>query len=208
MLFIDEIHAVPRTVLESLYDALSGNAFTLLAATTEAGELPLALHSRFGLREALDFYSVKNLTALAHAKAEGHGFELDMAGARQLAECARGTPRELLRLLDRLLEWGAGAGQRRLGREDAQAVLDRLGFDSEGLEPTEQRYLSLLRGSRHPVPLGRLARMLGTSARTLLEHVEPFLFRRGLVEMSERGRKAANVRRLGGPIGMRGGAVI
>ena len=194
VLFIDEIHAVPRTMLESLYDLLSESAFTLIAATTEEGDLPKPLHSRFGLRESLDFYNQDDLVALAQAKARAEGFTLDEDGSRRLAESARGTPRELLRLLSRLLEYGAARGRTRLGRGDVERTLERLGFDADGLDPSERRYLTLLRESPRPVPLGRLSRMLGTSVSTLIEHIEPFLFRRGFVHMTPHGRKAANVR--------------
>ena len=85
---------------------------------------------------------------------------------------------------------------RGLSRSGVGRTLERLGFDADGLDPSERRYLALLRESRRPVPLGRLSRMLGTSVSTLIEHIEPFLFRRGFVHMTPHGRKAANVRRL------------
>ena len=71
-----------------------------------------------------------------------------------------------------------------------RGALKRLGYDQEGLDPMEQRYVALLRESAVPVPLGRLARMLGASAQTLVQHLEPHLFRQGLVQMTARGREA------------------
>ena len=76
-----------------------------------------------------------------------------------------------------------------------QGLPSTVHFDADGLDPSERRYLALLRESSQPIPLGRLSRMLGTSVSTLIEHIEPFLFRRGLVHMTPNGREAANVRR-------------
>jgi len=216
MLFLDEIHAVPSAILEVLYQALAEGhltftlhagartravrlalpSFTLLAATTEEGSLPDALYSRFGLREFLGFYADEDLAALVTSTAHAQGFVLGSRAASRLAACARGTPREALRLLDRVLDEGTNDGRSTLDRAAVDAALGRLGYDREGLEPAEQRYLAILRQSPVPIPLGRLARMLGSSRRTLLRHLEPFLFRRGLVRMTARGRVAVHPPRL------------
>ena len=211
MLFLDEIHAVPRTVLETLYQAMaegalsltlhSGprartlrlelHAFTLLAATTEDGELPDALRSRFGLLEHISHYIAKDLAALVTGAARSQGFGLEGSAAERLAESARGTPREALRLLERVLDQAASRGHEGLDGPAVERALRRLGYDRDGLAPAEQQYMAVLRESRDPIPLGRLARLLGSSARTLLRHLEPPLFRRGLVRMTPRGRTAA-----------------
>ena len=190
VVFIDEIHAVPRPVLEALYESLDSRRFTLLAATTEDGDLPDALHTRFGLRESLAFYDEDDLAVLAEHAARGQGVSLSPDAAQRLAVAARGTPRETLRLLERALDDAAAGGTSDVGRPEADATLRRLGFDDTGLDSTERRYLQVLRGNRSPLPLGRLARMLGLGRRTLLRHVEPFLFRRGLVRVTGRGRVA------------------
>jgi len=211
MLFLDEIHAVPRTVLETLYQAMaegalsltlhSGprartlrlelHAFTLLAATTEDGELPDALRSRFGLLEHIRHYAAEDLATLVAGAARDQGFVLAGGAAERLAESARGTPREALRLLERVLDEAASREQKCLDGPAVEGALARLGYDRDGLAPAEQQYMAVLRESSDPIPLGRLARLLGSSARTLLRHLEPPLFRRGLVRMTPRGRTAA-----------------
>ena len=77
-----------------------------------------------------------------------------------------------------------------------ERTLARLGYDEDGLDPLEQRYVEVLRESSRPVPLSRLARVLGTTTRTLIEHVEPWLFRCGLVQMTPGGRTAGARARL------------
>lgn len=161
VLLLDEVHAIPRGVLESLYQAMTDRRvpltiaegtrvravhlalapFTLVAATTEEGELPRALHSRFDLREQLGLYAPEDLAAIARAAAAARGRTLAPEAALRLARAARGTPREVLRLL-----------------------------------------------RRAPVPLARLASWLGLAQRTVLEHVEPWLVFTGLVEVTRHGR--------------------
>lgn len=212
MLFIDEIHAVPLAVTELLYQAmvdqeltLSLHAdararsvrlilprFTLVAATTDEGGLSSALRSRFGLREFLTTYATDELAELARRAARAAEVELSPAAAQVIAEAARGTPRELLRLTERMLEAAARTGTSVLDQGAARAALQRLGFDRDGLTPAEQVYLRALRGFDRPVSLQRLAHTLGVSPRTLSAAVEPHLFRAGLVEMTARGRVATS----------------
>jgi Holliday junction DNA helicase RuvB len=170
--------------------------FTLVAATTEEGDLPSPLLGRFGLRESLGYYPEGVLAELVTLRAKEAGVTIDARGADRLAAFARGTPREALRLLDRVLDDAAVRGGSFVGDSAVTACLDRLGFDAHGLEPLEQRYVSLLRRSLEPVPLARLARVLGASVRTLLRDVEPFLFRLGLLEVTPRGRAVASRPRL------------
>jgi Holliday junction DNA helicase RuvB len=208
VLFLDEVHAVPRAVLEVLYQAMAEQrlplglraqaaagvaslalpAFTVIAATTDDGALPDALRSRFGLCETLAWYAPEALAAIVRAAADRQGASLTEAAAGRLAAHARGTPREALRLLERVLDAPVAEGP--VDRPSVDRALAALGYDADGLQPLERRYLGLLRSSGGPVSLHRLARMLGTSARSVRCTVEPFLFRRGLVEMTPRGRVA------------------
>ncbi len=210
VLFLDEAHALPRPLLEMLLEALSEARltltvsdgvrartitlalprFTLLAATTEEGLLPVALRSRFGLRERLIHYEVKALSTLLLQAAAAKGAEVAPEAAARLAETARGTPREALRLLDRALDDCAAQGTPRLDAEAVEGALARLGYDEHGLDATERRYVQVLRRSRRPVPLSRLSRTLGLSPSTLVESVEPHLFERGLVCTTLAGRMA------------------
>jgi Holliday junction DNA helicase RuvB len=208
VLFLEEVHAIPRAVLEVLYEAMAEQSlsltlhegmrsrsvrldlpdFTLVAATTEEGELPAPLLGRFGLRECLDYYPPEVLTEIVSRRATAQGFALEGEAAERVAAFARGTPREALRLVERVLDEAASRGARHVDGAAAQATLARLGFDQMGLEPLEQRYVAELRHRRGPVAVARLARVLGASVRTLLRDVEPFLFRRGLIEIGPGGR--------------------
>jgi Holliday junction DNA helicase RuvB len=223
VLFLDEAHALPLGLLEVLLQALAERqltlvlsdgvrarqvtlrlpAFTLVAATTDEGALPAALRSRFGLRETLVHYGVEALSevalqasARAAAGAGAGGLETTAEAARRLAQASRGTPREVLRLLERARERAARTGVRRLDAQEVERLLSGLGYDDEGLDPGEQRYVQVLRESSTPIPLARLARLLGSTPRALTEHVEPWLFHRGLVRMTPGGRTAGSYVRL------------
>ncbi len=211
VLFLEEVHAVPRPLLEALYEALAEGsisltlqagaqaravtfvlpAFTLVAATTEEGDLPAPFLARFGLREALAPYRREVLAEIVTRRATAQGFTLDAGAAARLAAFARATPREALRLLDRALDDAASRGALHVGEPAVAACLARLGYDEQGLAPLEQRYVATLRASPRPVPLKRLAALLGAAVSTLLRDVEPFLFGRGLIDVTPHGRIAA-----------------
>ena len=163
-------------------------AFTLVAATTDEGAIPPPLRSRFGLRETLVHYGESDLARVVQQAAAAAGAEASEEGARRLARASRGTPREALRLLERALDDLAVTGALRLDAAGVGRALSGLGYDQDELDPGEQRYLHVLRESPTPVPLSRLARVLGTTPRTLVEHVEPWLFARGHVRMTLGGR--------------------
>ncbi|OEU69255.1 MAG: hypothetical protein BA864_05505 [Desulfuromonadales bacterium C00003093] len=211
MFFVDEIHAVPAGVLEVLYQAMAEgrlsltfhqgsrekvvqlelSAFTLLAATTKPADLPSPLVTRFALREHLDRYEESDLAELATSTADAQGFDLTEEGASRLAGYARGTPRELLRLLDRAIRWTASRGERAIDRSRIEEVLVRQGYDAEGLTPMERRYLEVLRDSSGPISLARMAAFLGLPIRTIVEEIEPWLYRRGLIRITRQGRSPA-----------------
>jgi Holliday junction DNA helicase RuvB len=223
VLFLDEAHALPRALLEVLLEAMAEHqlslvlsdgvtarrialklpSFTLVAATTDEGAIPPALRSRFGLRETLVHYDADALAAVVREAAAREGATATPEGARRLAEAARGTPREALRLLERALDDAAADGEARLDVPGVERALSRLGYDANGLDAGEQRYLAVLRESPTPVPLSRLARALGTTPRSLVEHVEPWLFTRGFARMTPGGRTTAPRVRL---MAARGGA--
>ena len=217
ILFLDEVHAVPAPVLELLYQAMSerrlaltlheggrGRAqglekaitlalppFTVLAATTVPSELDRAFVSRFGVREHLEPLDDAALASLATARARARRFELTAEAGDRLAAHARGTPRELLRLLDRALHHAAARGRCLLDQAYVDRVLAQLGYDEQGLSRTERRCVALLRGCRDPIPASRLARLLGVDRRTLTEEVEPWLVRQGHIRITPRGRSPA-----------------
>jgi Holliday junction DNA helicase RuvB len=208
VLFIDEIHALPRRLQEMLYDAMAERclhltvrdasqartitldvpAFTLLAATTSDGSLPDPLLSRFGLRESLGYYEVGDLARIVSVRSAAKGFALGAEAARRLALAARGTPREAARLLDRVIDGAVAIGRDAIDEPTVEATLARLGRDAYGLEGRERRYLDVLLTSGEPVALSRLAHCLGTDSPSLARQVEPHLFCRGLVRITVRGR--------------------
>ncbi len=226
MLFLDEIHAVPRGVLEVLYEAMTDGslsltlhagmrtkpvrldlqAFTLLGATTEEADLDEALRSRFKTRIALGLYDVEDLTRLATAHGRREGHEPTEEGARLVAERARGTPRAALRLLERVLNDVLGRGGSGLDGESVRGALLRLGYDAEGLAPDERRYLDLLERRHRPMALAQLARGLRLGERIVQDHVEPELLDRGLVAITPRGRVALAGGRAGYPAASPGSA--
>jgi len=213
-LFLDEAHALPRPLLELLLEALSERRlslvlsdgtsarrvtlrlprFTLLAATTDEGALPPALRSRFGLRETLVHFEEGALAEVVRQAATRVGFLATEDGARRLAAASRGTPREALRLLERALEDAAASATTSLDADGVERTLRGLDYDADGLDRGERRYLEVLRESTVPVPLSRLASTLGTTPRTLTEHVEPWLFQLRLVRMTPAGREAVHRR--------------
>ena len=216
VVFLDEVHALPRPMLDALLEVMAEGRFslvlsdgvrarhvtlrlprfTLVAATTDEGAIPPALRSRFGLREILVHYRDGELADLVRKAAPKVGAEATEEGALRLAQASRGTPREALRLLDRVMDTAPVTGTLRLDEACVERTLARLGYDEDGLDLLEQRYLEALRESPTPVPLSRLARVLGTTPQTLIEHVEPWLFRCGLVRLTPGGRTAAPRARL------------
>jgi Holliday junction DNA helicase RuvB len=211
VLFLDEGHTLPPPMMCDLLQALAERrltlplcdgvrsrsitlrlpTFTLVLATTDEGAIPPALRSRFGVREAMSHYGEAELAQLVGAAAAGHAPELTEAGARRMVRAARGTPREALALLDRVQGHALLNGEARLDVPAVERALAHLGCDADDLDPASQQYLEVLRASSAPMSLARLARTLGTTPHTLVEHVETWLFARGLVRMTRGGRLAA-----------------
>ena len=210
VLFIDEVHALPTELVETLYQALaegmvtltfrSGASsrtlrltlppFTLLAATTERAALASALVSRFGLVEQVGHLDEHAMTQLVAEAFQQNGARAPRAEAQFIGGHARGVPRHALHIVQRVLDEAACRDTTEITKGIVLTTLNRLGYDAEGLTPDEQRYLALLRGSSGPMPLRRAATLLGHSSEALARHVEPELMRRGLIYTSSGGRQA------------------
>ncbi len=192
ILFIDEIHALPRRVAETLYEAMDRTHFTLIGATTEPGTLPEPFLSRFEIVEHLDFYKPCDLATLVAESATRQGLAIDASAALRLAEVARGTPRRALQLLRRCRTGAIADGRCGIDRAIVERTLDKLGIDELGLDRIDRRYLEILRsrGSGRPISLARLAAMLGMDAEALRRLHEPYLFRLGLIATTPAGRIA------------------
>ncbi len=212
VLFIDEIHRLPRVVEELLYPAMEDfsinfvmdkglNArtmriplrpFTLVGATTRPGMLSSPLRERFGIFHHLDFYSGEELSAIIRRSASILGASLVPGGAEAIAQRARGTPRIANRLLRRVRDYAQVKADGTVTGEIARRALDQEGVDEAGLDRLDRRFLTAIienyKGG--PVGLEAIAATINDEAETLAEVVEPFLLKIGYVVRSPNGRKA------------------
>lgn len=210
VLFIDEIHRLSRQVEEVLYPALEDYAldiiigkgpsaqsirinlprFTLIGATTRAGQMTSPLRDRFGVMLKLELYSPAELTSIITRSAGILGVQVDESGAREVAMCSRGTPRVANRLLKRVRDFAMVMGKEQVDDEAARYALQQMEIDSSGLDNLDR---SLLRAiiemyAGGPVGLDTLAAALGEEAVTLEDVCEPYLMQMGLLARTPRGR--------------------
>ena len=206
VIFIDEIHTLPRKLCEVLYEAMEdGNLslsvsqgidtrtlrvelpqVTVVAATTDPDRLPRPLLDRFGLVEELELYDPIELAEIARRAAGRAGVALDDDAARALARAAQGTPRMVLRLTARLRDYLSAHPCRRGCRQSVTEVLDLLGLDADGLGPRHRATLDLIR--RHGrVGRSRLAGLLRVSRGAVRDLIEPPLLQLGLLRATPRG---------------------
>lgn len=208
VLLLDEIHRLPTRIVEVLYEAMqdghlsltltSGihrrtvrlklNRFTLVGATTADDLLPAPLRSRFELRLRLEFYPCSILAGIVTRAAATMDLDIDDAAAGLLARSSRDTPREALALLRSARDLAAVRGQSAVGADTVRDVLDELGVDGRGLWPADREYLDVLDDAESEVSLTTIAARLGAQRRTVRRSLEPYLIRRGLVEITPRGR--------------------
>ena len=215
VLFIDEVHRLPRIVEELLYPAMEDFAlnfvmdkglnaksmriplrpFTLVAATTRPGMLSSPLRERFGIFHHLDFYDVEDLTSIILRSASIIGASIDQGGAGAVARRSRGTPRIANRLLRRVRDYAQVKGDGAVTAEVARGALDREGVDQAGLDRLDRRFLGAIieQYGGGPVGLEAIAATINDEAETLAEVVEPFLLKIGFVVRSPNGRKATAV---------------
>jgi len=212
VLFIDEIHRLPRIVEELLYPAMEDFAvnfvidkglhartlkyalqpFTLVAATTRPGMLSAPLRERFGIFHHLDFYSEAELARIVVRSAAILGAGIDPGGAEEIARRARGTPRIANRLLRRVRDYAQVRSDGAITRESARAALDREGVDARGLDRLDRRFLTAVieQYGGGPVGLEAVAATINDEAETLAEMVEPYLLKIGFIVRSPNGRRA------------------
>lgn len=213
ILFIDEIHRTPKTVEEFLYPAMEDFAvdfvfdkgmharshryrlqrFTLVGATTRVGLLSAPLRDRFGLFRSLDFYDSGDLVQIIKRSASILEISIDDEGARDLALRSRGTPRIVNRLLKRVRDYAQVRGDGRITGDTVRAALALEGVDDKGLTGLDRRYLKTIIDYYHGGPVGieAIAATLQEESDTLVDVVEPFLLKIGLVMRTSSGRKAS-----------------
>jgi holliday junction DNA helicase RuvB len=214
VLFIDEIHRLGRVAEEHLYPAMEdykidivlgqGPAartirldlprFTLVGATTRPGLITGPLRSRFGIIEHLEYYRDEELAEGVARDARLLGVALDAEAALEIGRRARGTMRIAKRLLRRVRDFAAVAGEGHIDLLRARSALDELGIDPGGLERRDRVILRTLveTFAGGPVGLDTLATALGEDRATLEEVHEPFLIQRGLLQRTARGRVATD----------------
>ena len=212
VLFVDEVHRLPRTVEEVLYPAMEDfqldivvgkgpgarsirldlPRFTLVGATTRTGLISSPLRDRFGFSAHLEHYDDVELFAIVRRSATLLDVAIDEAGAAEIAGRSRGTPRVANRLLRRVRDFAEVEGDGAVDVEVARAALAVFDVDELGLDRLDSRVLEALvdRFGGGPVGLTTLATAVGEEPDTIEDAVEPFLLRSGLIQRTPRGRVA------------------
>ncbi len=215
VLFVDEIHRLSRQVEEILYPALEDcvldimigkgpsaqsirvdlNHFTLIGATTRAGQLTGPLRDRFGVIMRLELYTVEQLCDIIMRSAVILAIPCDRDGALELAKRSRGTPRIANRLLKRVRDFAEVMGDGKITKELADIALGRLDIDKLGLDSLDKRFLKMIINGYNggPVGLETLASALGEEAVTLEDVCEPYLMQLGFISRTPRGRCATEL---------------
>lgn len=210
VLFIDEIHRLPRVVEEVLYGAMedyrlsiiipreSGASslnldlppFTLVGATTRAGDLSAPLRARFGITEKLNFYTVKEIEDIVKRTAKVFNTQIDEKAAVEIAKRSRGTPRIANRLFRRVRDFANYEGKDVIELEDALKALTALKVDVLGLDDVDIKYLETIadRFNGGPVGLETVASSIGEEVMNLEDVYEPYLLQIGLINRTPRGR--------------------
>lgn len=214
ILFIDEIHRLPRPAEELLYlamedfrvDVIVGKGpgataiplqlphFTLVGATTRAGLLPSPLRDRFGFTAYLDFYEDSDIAQVVTRSAELLKIHIDKDAVNEVAGRSRGTPRIANRLLRRVRDFAQVKGARKISLIDSQAALEMYEVDELGLDRLDRAVLTALieRFNGGPVGLSTLAIAVGEEIETVESVAEPFLVRNGFMARTPRGRVATS----------------
>lgn len=210
VLFIDEIHRLPRVVEEVLYGAMedyrlsiiiprdSGASsinldlppFTLVGATTRAGDLSAPLRARFGITEKLNYYTVKEIEDIVKRTAKVFKTEIDEKAANEIAKRSRGTPRIANRLFRRVRDFANYEGKDIIELDDAIKALTALKVDCRGLDDVDIKYLEAIadRFNGGPVGLETVASSIGEEVMNLEDVYEPFLLQIGFINRTPRGR--------------------
>ena len=210
VLFIDEIHRISHTVEEYLYPAMEDfcidimidkgpNArsvkinlppFTLIGATTRSGLLTAPLRSRFGIVERLNYYEDEDLATILRRSSRILKIEIDAAGEMEIARRSRGTPRVANRLLRRVRDYAQVRAGGKITSEVADAALQMMEVDREGLDFMDKRILQYLLNECQggPVGISSLAVGVGEDAETIEEIYEPYLIQRGFLKRTSSGR--------------------
>lgn len=212
VLFIDEIHRLPKQVEEILYPAMEDYCidimvgkdagvrsirldlppFTLVGATTRAGDLTAPLRDRFGIVSQLEFYNLDDLSKIVARTANVMDTQISPAAIKEIALRSRGTPRIANRLFRRVRDFAQVMNDGVITKEIADTALDKLKVDHLGLDHVDHKYLKGIidRFKGGPVGLEALASSIGEEAMTLEDVYEPYLLQIGFINRTPRGRVA------------------
>ena len=212
VLFIDEIHRLPRYVEEVLYSAMEDYVidivvgkdsqtrsiridlppFTLVGATTRFGDLSAPLRDRFGVVLRLDYYTVDELDFIIKRTARVYETTIDEKAARNLALRSRGTPRIANRLFSRVRDFADIRNDGIISLDICKEALGKLGIDDDGLDYTDYRYLKAIINTFKGGPVGveSLAATISEEVTTIEDVYEPYLLQEGYIKRSTRGRIA------------------
>jgi len=215
VLFIDEIHRLSKVVEEFIYPAMENyqidfvidkgpyaktikfnlKRFTLVGATTRSGLLSAPLRARFGIVHHMDFYEPDDLVRIITRSAQLLNIELAGDAAFEIAKRSRGTPRVANRLLKRVRDWAQVKGDGRLTKEVAVESLKNHGIDTMGLDMIDRKVLNVMHSTYNGGPVGieTLASTLNEEPDTIVDVVEPFLLKAGLLKRTPRGRELTDL---------------
>lgn len=210
VLFVDEIHRMPRVVEEILYPAMEdftldimvgseGNSrsikidlppFTLVGATTRAGDLSSPLRDRFGIISKLQYYTVEELQAIVLRTSKVLGMPIEEEAAIELSTRSRGTPRIANRLFKRVRDFALVEERETIDLETTKKALERLKVDASGLDETDHQLLRAIieRFGGGPVGIEAVASSIGEEVGTILDVYEPYLLQSGFLKRTPRGR--------------------
>ncbi|WP_412990018.1 Holliday junction branch migration DNA helicase RuvB [Pediococcus siamensis] len=210
ILFIDEVHRLPKIVEEMLYSAMEDffvdivvgqgptahpihfplPPFTLIGATTRAGLLSAPLRDRFGIDAHMSYYSIEDLTEIVQRSADIFSTEITPEGAHEIASRSRGTPRIANRLLKRIRDFMEVSEKTTIDEEIVSQALQFLRVDKQGLDEIDNKILKTMITYYNggPVGLGTIAANIGEEAETVAEVYEPYLMQIGYLNRTPRGR--------------------
>lgn len=210
ILFIDEIHRMPKAVEEVLYSAMEdfyidiivGQGtesrslhhelvpYTLIGATTTSGKLSAPLRDRFGIIEHMEYYSEAELAKIVYRSAKVLDIKIDEDGAHELARRSRGTPRIANRLLKRVRDFAQVSNQDKIDYDIAKSALHQLQVDDAGLDNLDRRILSMMIELYNGGPLGIkvISANIGEDQETIESVYEPYLMQMGFLKRTARGR--------------------
>jgi Holliday junction DNA helicase RuvB len=214
ILFIDEIHRLPRSVEEILYSAMEDYVidivlgkgpsaqnlrldlpkFTLIGATTRFGALSSPLRDRFGIVNRLDYYKEDEIEKIINRSAKLLEIKLQKNALEQMSKRSRLTPRIANRLLKRVRDWAQVHGDNTINDEALNETLSILEIDQKGLDASDRRVLDAIINKYNggPVGVSAIAAATGEERQTIEDVYEPFLIQLGFLERTSRGRKVTN----------------